>query len=71
MNASALPSAPSICRRPYNIRRRPGLGRRFFKEETMIFLETDRLILRNVQPRDGAVMYDYRNHEICARYQRG
>ena len=37
----------------------------------MIFLETDRLILRNVQPRDGAVMYDYRNHEICARYQRG
>ena len=37
----------------------------------MIFLETDRLILRNVKPSDAAVMYDYRNNEICARYQRG
>ena len=37
----------------------------------MIFLETDRLILRNVCPEDAAVMYDYRNNEICARYQRG
>ena len=37
----------------------------------MIFLETQRLILRNVQPEDAAVMFDYRNNEICARYQRG
>ena len=37
----------------------------------MIFLETERLILRNVQPEDAAVMHDYRNNEICARYQRG
>ena len=37
----------------------------------MIFLETERLILRNVRPDDAAVMFDYRNNEICARYQRG
>lgn len=37
----------------------------------MIFLTTDRLVLRNVTPEDGPVMYDYRNNEICARYQRG
>ena len=37
----------------------------------MIFLETERLILRNIQPPDAEVMYDYRNNEICARYQRG
>ena len=37
----------------------------------MIFLETERLIIRNVLPEDAAVMYDYRNNEICARYQRG
>ena len=37
----------------------------------MIFLETHRLILRNVASQDAAVMYDYRNNEICARYQRG
>ena len=37
----------------------------------MIFLETQRLKLRNVCPEDAAVMYDYRNNEICARYQRG
>ena len=37
----------------------------------MIFLETQRLILRNVQPSDAEVMHDYRNNEICARYQRG
>ena len=37
----------------------------------MIYLETDKLILRNVRPEDAAVMYDYRNNEICARYQRG
>ena len=37
----------------------------------MIFLETQRLVLRNVEPKDAAVMFDYRNHPHCARYQRG
>jgi len=37
----------------------------------MILIETDRLILRNVAAKDADIMYDYRNHEICARYQRG
>ena len=37
----------------------------------MIILQTDRLILRNVAQKDAQIMYDYRNHEICARYQRG
>ncbi len=37
----------------------------------MVFWETERLILRNVQPEDAAVMFDYRNNEICAQYQRG
>lgn len=37
----------------------------------MVFLETDRLILRNLSEADAAIMYDYRNHELCARYQRG
>lgn len=36
----------------------------------MILLETNRLILRNVKSKDADVMYDYRNNEICARYQR-
>ena len=37
----------------------------------MIFLETQRLILRNVVAKDAPIMFDYRNNEICARYQRG
>ena len=37
----------------------------------MIFLETDRLRLRNVTAKDGEIMYDYRNNDLCARYQRG
>lgn len=37
----------------------------------MIFLETDRLVLRNLSIRDAEIMHDYRNHELCARYQRG
>lgn len=37
----------------------------------MIFLATDRLHLRNVTAKDADIMYDYRNNEICARYQRG
>ena len=37
----------------------------------MIFMETNRLILRNVAANDAVIMHDYRNNEICARYQRG
>ena len=37
----------------------------------MMFLETDRLRLRNVATKDVDIMYDYRNNEICTRYQRG
>ena len=37
----------------------------------MTFLETERLRLRNVAQKDAEVMHDYRNNEICARYQRG
>ena len=37
----------------------------------MIFLKTDRLVLRNVTAKDAGIMYDYRNNEICAQYQRG
>jgi RimJ/RimL family protein N-acetyltransferase len=36
----------------------------------MIFIETSRLHLRNIGLKDADVMYDYRNNEICARYQR-
>ena len=37
----------------------------------MTLIETDRLRLRNVMAQDADIMYDYRNNEICARYQRG
>ncbi len=37
----------------------------------MIFLETNRLILRNVAAKDADIIFDYRNNERCARYQRG
>ena len=37
----------------------------------MIFLQTERLILRNVEQADAAVMFDYRNDLRCSRYQRG
>ena len=37
----------------------------------MTFMETNRLRLRNVAVKDAEIMYDYRNNEICARYQRG
>lgn len=36
----------------------------------MVFLQTPRLILRNVETKDVRIMHDYRNNEICARYQR-
>jgi len=37
----------------------------------MCFFETERLRLRNVISEDVDVMFDYRNNEICSRYQRG
>ncbi len=37
----------------------------------MEFYSTDRLIIRNVAEKDVSYIYDYRNNEICARYQRG
>ena len=37
----------------------------------MVFMEMNRLRLRNVALKDAEIMYDYRNNEICARYQRG
>lgn len=37
----------------------------------MQFLETERLVLRNVEAADAEVMHDYRNNELCARFQRG
>ena len=37
----------------------------------MIFLKTERLCLRNVAEKDEDIIFDYRNNEICARYQRG
>ena len=37
----------------------------------MIMIETERLVLRNVAAKDADTMFDYRNNEICAKYQRG
>lgn len=37
----------------------------------MTWIETKRLRLRNVTEKDADVMYDYRNNELCAHYQRG
>lgn len=37
----------------------------------MISLESQRLCLRNVIPCDADAIFDYRNNEICSRYQRG
>ena len=37
----------------------------------MTFIETNRLLLRNVASKDADIIYDYRNNPICARYQRG
>ncbi len=38
--------------------------------EAKIFIETDRLILRNIKPADLDIIYDYRNNERCSKYQR-
>ena len=37
----------------------------------MTIIETKRLRLRNVMAQDADIMYDYRNNERCAQYQRG
>ena len=37
----------------------------------MIQLTTERLCLRNLTTKDANIMHDYRNNELCARYQRG
>ncbi len=37
----------------------------------MIFIETNRLRLRNIDRKDVDEMFDYRNNEICSKYQRG
>lgn len=37
----------------------------------MTFIETQRLLLRSVASKDADIIYDYRNNETCARYQRG
>lgn len=37
----------------------------------MEFFTTERLVIRNVSEKDIPIIYDYRNNEICARYQRG
>lgn len=37
----------------------------------LIFLETNRLVLRQLEYNDLDTMYDYRNHILCSRYQRG
>ena len=37
----------------------------------MIFFETKRLLLRNMIADDVTIMFDYRNNEICSRFQRG
>ena len=36
----------------------------------MISLKTQRLTLRNVAAKDADTIFDYRNNELCARYQR-
>ena len=40
------------------------------EEITMIKIETSRLLLRNVMTKDIPIIFDYRNNEICAKYQR-
>lgn len=37
----------------------------------MIFLKTERLLIRNVASHDVPEMVDYRNNDLCAQFQRG
>lgn len=37
----------------------------------MVQLTTERLCLRNLTTKDANIMHDYRNNELCAKYQRG
>jgi len=37
----------------------------------MTFLTTQRLVLRNVAAKDTDIVFDYRNNQLCAQYQRG
>lgn len=37
---------------------------------SLIFFCTNRLLIRNVCLEDAPVLYDYRNHEACAKFQR-
>lgn len=37
----------------------------------MMQLTTERLFLRNLSTKDAEIMHDYRNNELCAKYQRG
>ena len=46
-------------------------NRNLWEASTLIFIKTERLYLRNTIPCDAAVMFDYRNNELCSRYQRG
>ena len=41
------------------------------REEKTAIVETERLVLRNVAAKDADAMFDYRNNEVCAKYQRG
>ncbi len=36
----------------------------------MTFMETQRLVLRQLTSPDAGIMFDYRNNEQCAKYQR-
>lgn len=37
----------------------------------MNFLKTERLVLRNLMPQDVDTIFDYRNNDVCFRYQKG
>ena len=41
------------------------------RRDFMEIFQTERLVLRNVTPKDAPVIFDYRNNDLCARYQRG
>ena len=41
------------------------------RDQEMIFIETNRLRLRNINKKDADEMFDYRNKEICSKYQIG